>query len=214
LFVAIDGPVRAIVVVPAILIVALLLLELWAIATIQLGVDEHGLRWRAAQRRVQLAWDDIRSVVYTQYGGQIRLTTVDNKTVRLATTYLPQQELGRIKQVVAERIPADQITIAGDKHAAQLNMAISLLCAASFFAAYVVAKLFLMDDAEGSLLSLWIGLYLIFIAVPLIPTLLLTGVYWLARRRIMRGTAWIMGIIWLLFVGFLLIATLLPEVPG
>lgn len=205
--IATDGLARAILVVPAFLIVALLLWELWAIATLQLEVDEHSLHWRAAQRRIELAWGDIRSVAYTQNGTQIRLTTIDNKIVRLVTASLPQQEFGRIKQFIAERITADPITIAIDKHAAQLNVALSLLCAASFFAAYSVAKRFLMDGAESSLLSLWIGLYFFFIAVPLIPTLLVAGVYWLARRKIMRGTAWILGIIWLLIVGLALIAT-------
>ena len=212
---AIDSLVRVILVVPAILIVALLFWELWAIATLQLGVDEHGLRWRAAQRRIRFAWGDIRSVAYSQYGTQIRLITEDNKTVRLFTACLPQQELGRIKQVIAEHIPADKITIiASDKHAVQLNVAFPLVCAASFIAAYVVAKLYLMESTEGSLLSLWIGLYFFLIAVPLVPTLLVAGVYWLARRKIMRGTAWILVIAWLLFVGFLLIVMQLPEVPS
>lgn len=215
LIIAIDSLVRVILVVPAILIVALLCWELWAIATLQLGVDERGLCWSAAQRRIRFAWGDIRSVAYTQYGTQIWVITEDNKKVRLFTACLPQQELGRIKQVIAERIPADKITIiTTDQHAAQLNVAISLLCAASFVAAYVVAKLYLMESTEGSLLSLWTGLYFFLIAVPLVPTLLVAGVYWLARRKIMRGTAWILVIVWLLFVGFLLIVMQLPEVPG
>lgn len=54
-FIAVDGPSRLAVAVPAVIIAGLLLLELWAIATLRLEVDEHGLRWRSAQRRVQLA---------------------------------------------------------------------------------------------------------------------------------------------------------------
>lgn len=214
--IATDGLIRVIFLLPAILIVGFLLWELWAIATLQLAVDEHGLHWHAAKGSVRVTWDDIWSVAYTQNGSQIRLITSDNKTVRLVTVVLPKQELVQIKQLIAKRVPADKITtIPSDKHSAQLNVAISILFAASFFAAYVVAKLYLVEEStDYSLLSLWIGLYFLIIAVPLVPTLLVAGVYWLARRKIMRGTAWILGFVWLLFVGFLLIVIQLAEVRG
>lgn len=209
-----NGLIRAILVVPALAIVALPFLELWAIATLRLRVDEHGLRWHAAHRRIQLPWADIRAVAYTKNTTQIRLTTASNKTMHLTTAYLPPQELDCIRQVIAEHVPGESVTIASGKHAAQLNVAVCFLSAASFFAAYLVAKLSLADGSEGTLLSLWIGYYFFFIIAPLIPTLLIAGLYWLARRRLMRGTAWIMGIVWFLLVGLLVVATQLPDVPG
>lgn len=209
-----NGLTRAILVIPALAIVALLLWELWGIATLHLGVDEHGLRWRAARRRIQLAWEDIRAVDHTPTTTQIRLTTANNKTVCLVTRYLPPQEVDRIKHVIAERVPGDSAIIAGDKHAAQLNAAVCLLSAAGFLAAYLVAKLSIADGSEATLLSLWIGYYFFFVVAPLIPALLIAGPYWLVRRKVMRGTAWIVGIVWFLLVGLLVVATQLPDVPG
>lgn len=209
----VNGLTRAVLVVPAIAIVALLLWELWAIATLRLGVDDLGLRWRAARRRIQLGWDDIRAVAYTPNTTQIRLTTANNKTVHLATAILPPQELDRIKQIIAERVPGESVTTAADKPAAQLNVAACLLSTASFIAAYLVARSS-VADGSGSLPSLWGGFYFFFIAAPLIPTLLIAGPYWLARRKVMRGTAWIMAIVWFLLVGLLVIATQLPDAPG
>lgn len=210
----VNGLTRAILVVPAIAIVALLLWELWAIATLRMKVDDHGLRWRAARRRVQLAWDDIRAVAYTPNTTQIRLTTANNKPVCLVTRYLPPQELDRIKQVIAERVPGESAIIAGDKPAAQLNVAACLLSPASFLAAYLVARSSFADGIGSSLPSLWIGFYFFFIVAPLIPTLLLAGPYWLARRKVMRGAAWILGISWSLLVALFLVATQLPDVPS
>lgn len=210
----VNGLTRAILVVPAFAIVALLLWELWAIATLRMGVDDHGLHWCAAQRRIQLAWDDIRSATYMPNTRRIRLTTANKKTVHLATAILPPQELDRIKQIIAERVPSESATLAGDKPAAQLNVAACLLSTASFLAAYLVAKLSLADGSEGTLLSLWVGFYFFFIAAPLIPTLLIAGPYWLARRKVMRGAAWILGVAWFLLVALFLIATQLPDVPS
>lgn len=209
----VNGPIRAILVVPAIAIVALLLWELWAIATLRLGVDDHGLRWRAARRRIQLAWDDIRSATYMPNTRRIRLTTANNKTVHLATAILPPQEVDRIKQMIAERVPGESATTAGDKPAAQLNVAVCLLSTASFLAAYLVARSS-VGDGSGSLPSLWVGFYFFFIAAPLIPTLLIAGPYWLARRKVMRGAAWILGVAWFLLAALFLVATQLPDVPS
>ena len=93
----------------------------------------------------------------------MRLTTTNNKTVPLATAYLPPEELAQIKRMIAEHVPGESVTIPRNKHAEQLGVA---------------------------------------------------GLYWLARRKLTPGTAWVLGIAWLLLGGLLLVAMLLPDVPS
>lgn len=189
----------------------MLILDIWALLTLCLAADDEGVCWRAAFRRGQMDWTNIKAVRYVDNLKQIHLIPSTGSIQRISTISLPTEALARVRGVVAERVPVENVTTAQAKLTVWANLAL-LYVPASHLAAYGIVRLGAANrDFSGSVASLWLGMGVFFIFIPLIPALLAAGIYWLFRRRYLPATLWIAWIVWFLLGGVILLGTLLPR---